>query len=171
MHRYISFSSEILLPKSPSPNSPYPNHQPPSPARSLENPQVTKVMPGRTLCLIVDPVLIRDPGCHTQTWTQAGLSDFFLGPFLWVPSWFLQGLPGAGETCKMASTQWRLIASLLKGFRIIDHRLLPIQFSPGGQSVSLPTALWPHRQLLCVILTHTTKMKSVVRDIVQKSLL
>lgn len=130
MHRYISFSSEIVLPKSPLPNSPYPNHQPPSTARSLENPQSTKVMPGKPLCLIVDPVLIRDPWPHTQAWTQAGLSHFFLGPFLWAPSWFLQGLSGAGETCRTASTQWRLTASLLKGLRILDHRLLPIQFSP-----------------------------------------
>ena len=97
MHRYISFSSEIVLPKSPPPNSPYPNHQPPSTARSLENPQSTKVMPGRPLCQIVDPVLIRDPWPHTQAWTQAGLSNFFLGPFLWAPSWFLQGLSGAGR--------------------------------------------------------------------------
>ena len=131
MHRYISFSSEIVLRKSPPPNSPYPNHQPYSTARSLENPQSTKVMPGRPSCLIVDPVLIRDPWAHTQASMRAGLSNFFLGLFLWAPSWFLQGLPGAGETCRMASTRWRLTASLFKGLRVIDHRLLPIQFSPG----------------------------------------
>lgn len=171
MHRYISFSSEIVLPKSPLPNSPYPNHQPPShcqvPGESTEHQGHARQAVVPNCGSSVDK---RSLTPHTSL--DAGRFKpllpwpFPLGSFLVPPGAFRSrgdmqdGIHSVKADCvpsQRAQDPWSQAST---------HPVFP-----GGQSVPLPTALWPHRQLLCVIFTHTTKMKSVAKNVVQKSLL
>ena len=62
------------------------------------------------------------------------------------------------------------IPSIDREPRILDHTPLPL-WSPPEVRVCCYWQLCGHACSCCVIFTHTTKMKSVAKDVVQKSLL